>query len=77
MRVTLDGNSLHMIRTASDKPKVQQPYPRPEKVTPAEFNSWRDDYWLYFDSLGEAEAAVKKVEAIGDFDEACKWLDKQ
>lgn len=77
MTVTLEGTSLHMIRTESDKPKVQQPYPRPEKVTPAEFNSWRGDYWLYFTTQKEAEAALVKVKSIGDFDEAARWLDKQ
>ncbi len=77
MKATLAERFLLVERTETDKPRVDEPYPRPTKVTPAMFNSWRKYYRISFDTEEEAKKALAKVNAIGDFDKAAAWLDKQ
>jgi hypothetical protein len=69
---------LRMVRDEKDKSVVPEPYPRPEKPKPGEYNSWRKDYFLSFQTdEAAAQRALKKVQEIGDFDKAAAWLDKQ
>jgi len=77
MKANLTGKFLLVERTATDKPVVPQPYPRPAKPSAAEFNSWRKDYRISFDTESEAKRAFDTVNSIGDFDRAAAWLDKQ
>jgi hypothetical protein len=77
MKATLNERFLLVERTETDKPQVEEPYPRPKKVTAAEFNSWRKNYRISFDTEAEARAALTKVSQLGDFDKAAAWLDKQ
>ena len=78
MKVELKGQRLVMTRDEKDKPRVEAPLEYdPKKLKKGEFNSWRSDYRLSFDSIEEAEYALRKVSTFKDFDAACVWLDKQ
>lgn len=70
---------LRVNRTKTDNPIVDRPVDctPATRLKPGEYNSWRKDYLLSFDSESEAKAALAKVEQIGDFDKAAAWLDKQ
>ena len=71
------GCTLCIERTETDKPVVPRPYPRPEKVTPGQFNSWRKTYPIFFDTMEKGKRAFAKCEQLADFDMAAAWLDKQ
>ena len=77
MEAELKGKVIRITRDAKDKAIVEEPYPRPAKVTPAEYNSWRGDYSLSFDSETQAAAAFIRVKQFKDFDSAAAWLDRQ
>lgn len=77
MKVTLTGRTLLMVRTESDPAAVPQPYPRPPRLTKTEYNSWRKDYYMSFDTEEEAKQALDKVTQLNDFAKAAAWLDKQ
>lgn len=77
MKVTLTGQFLLVERTEMDKPVVPEPYPRSRRITSSIYNSWRNDYRISFETETKAKAAEAKVNALGDFDKACAWLDKQ
>jgi len=81
MRASLEGGGkfwiLKMVRDEKDKPVVPEPYPRPAKTRPEDFNSWRSVYNLTFTNEGKAKAALTKVNQINDYDQAAAWLDKQ
>ncbi len=77
MKATRDGKFVLVERTETDKPVVEEPYPRPAKPAPGEFHSWRSRYPICFDTEEEAIKALERVLKLNDFDKAAAWLDKQ
>lgn len=78
MKVVVEGKGIRMTRDEKDAPVVERPLStEPQSVSRRVYNSWRTSYYLSFDSVAAAQAAVFKIEGMANFDEACVWLDKQ